>query len=65
MVAPALTEREALRTMVEEYARAITTGTPALTDGRAGLRVLEILQAASRSLAEGGTTIKLDEGHMA
>jgi predicted dehydrogenase len=58
-------EREALRTMVEEYARAITTGEPALTDGRAGLRVLEILQAASRSLAEGGTTIKLDEGHMA
>ena len=65
MVAPALNEREALRTMVEEYARAITSGEPALTDGRAGLRVLEILQAASRSLAEGGTTIKLDEGHMA
>jgi predicted dehydrogenase len=65
MVAPALTEREALRTMVEEYARAITTGTPALTDGRSGLRVLEILQAASLSLAEGGTMIKLDEGHMA
>ncbi|MBB2940412.1 putative dehydrogenase [Actinoplanes lutulentus] len=65
MVAPALTEREALRTMVDEYARAITTGTPALTDGRSGLRVLEILQAASRSLAEGGTMIKLDEGHMA
>ena len=65
MVAPALNEREALRTMVEEYARAITTGEPALTDGRAGLRVLEILQAASRSLAEGGTTIKLGEGHMA
>jgi predicted dehydrogenase len=65
MVAPALTEREALRTMVEEYARAITTGTPALTDGRSGLRVLEILQTASRSLAEGGTMIALNEGHMA
>ena len=65
MVAPALVEREALRTMVEEYARAITTGTPALTDGHAGLRVLEILQAASRSLTEGGTMIKLDEGRMA
>jgi predicted dehydrogenase len=63
MVAPALTEREALRTMVEEFARAITTGTPALTDGRSGLRVLEILQAASRSLAEGGTTIKIDGGY--
>ncbi|GIF05177.1 Gfo/Idh/MocA family protein [Actinoplanes siamensis] len=65
MVAPALTEREALRTMVEEYARAITTKTPALTDGRSGLRVLGLLQAASRSLGEGGTTIRIDEGHMA
>ncbi len=65
MVAPALTEREALRTMVDEYARAITTKTPALTDGRCGLRVLELLQAASRSLTEGGTMIKLNEGHMA
>ncbi|WP_240669986.1 Gfo/Idh/MocA family protein [Actinoplanes solisilvae] len=65
MVAPALVEREALRTMVEEFARAITTGEPALTDGRSGLRVLSILEAASRSLAEGGTMIKLDEGHMA
>ncbi|MEV6343189.1 Gfo/Idh/MocA family oxidoreductase [Actinoplanes sp. NPDC051851] len=65
MIAPALNEREALRTMVEEYARAITTGEPALTDGRAGLRVLEILQAASVSLAEGGTMIKLDEGQQA
>ncbi len=65
MVAPALTEREALRTMVDEYARAIVTGTPALTDGRSGLRVLEILQAASRSLSEGGTMVKLDERRMA
>jgi predicted dehydrogenase len=62
MVAPALVEREALRTMVEEYARAIRTGTPALTDGRAGLRVLDILEAASRSLANGGTMVQLNEG---
>lgn len=60
MVAPALTEREALRTMVEEYGRAIRTGTPALTDGRSGVRVLRILQAASRSLAEGGVMVDLE-----
>jgi predicted dehydrogenase len=59
MVAPALGEREALRAMVDEFARAIRTGTPALTDGRSGLRVLEILQAASESLAKGGATIAL------
>ncbi|WP_319460312.1 Gfo/Idh/MocA family oxidoreductase [Micromonospora sp. RTP1Z1] len=60
MVAPALTEREALRTMVEEYARAIRTGSPALTDGRSGLRVLQILQAASHSLAKGGVMVNLE-----
>ncbi|PWU57939.1 oxidoreductase [Micromonospora sp. S4605] len=61
MVAPALTEREALRTMVEEYARSIRSGTPALTDGRAGLRVIAILEAASRSLADGGRLVNLSE----
>src|SRR5690606_22847971 len=53
MIAPALVEREALRTMVDEYARSIRSGAPALTDGRAGLRVLSVLEAASRSLADG------------
>ena len=43
-------------------AKAIRTGTPALTDGRSGLRVLEILQAASESMANGGATIALETG---
>lgn len=60
MIAPALVEREALRTMLDEYARSIRSGTPALTDGRAGLRVLGVLEAASRSLADGGKTIYLN-----
>lgn len=60
MIAPALVEREALRTMVDEYARSIRSGAPALTDGRAGLRVLRVLEAASRSLANGGKTIYLN-----
>ena len=59
MVAPALGEREALRSMVDEFERAIRTGTPALTDGRSGLRVLEILQAASESLVNGGVAVQL------
>jgi predicted dehydrogenase len=60
MVAPALVEREALRSMAEEFAGAIHTGRAPLTDGRAGLRVLEILEAATRSLAEGGAMIPVE-----
>jgi predicted dehydrogenase len=59
MIAPALVEREALGQMVEAFARSIRTGEPALTDGRAGLRVLEILEAASSSLANGGARVEL------
>jgi predicted dehydrogenase len=60
MLAPALTEKEALGQMVAAFASAIRTGVPSLTDGRAGLRVLEILEAASRSLAGGGVAIPLE-----
>lgn len=60
MVAPALVEREALRSMAEEFAAAIRTGRPPLTDGRSGLRVLEILEASSRSLTAGGEMVALE-----
>nr|BFE62988.1 Gfo/Idh/MocA family oxidoreductase [Dactylosporangium thailandense] len=60
MLAPALTEKEALGQMVTAFAAAIRTGVPSLTDGRAGLRVLEILEAASRSLADGGVAVPLE-----
>ena len=49
---PALPEREALGAMVGELAAAIREGRPALTDGRSGLRVLEVLEQASQRLAE-------------
>ena len=38
--------------MVGEFAAAIHEGRPALTDGRSGLRVLEVLEAASQRLAQ-------------
>jgi predicted dehydrogenase len=45
---------------MEEFARAIRTGTPALTDGRSGLRVLATLEAARESMAAGGTFVSLN-----
>ena len=54
MVAPALPEKEALRTMMAEFAASIAEGRRPLTDGRSGLRVLSLLEAASASLAHGG-----------
>lgn len=54
---PALPEREALGAMVTEFAAAIREGRPPLTDGRSGLRVLEVLEQASHRLADqSGTT---------
>lgn len=54
MVAPAIRETEALRAVVDEFAVSIREKRPPLTDGRAGLRVLEALTAAQQSLQGGG-----------
>ncbi|GLZ38316.1 Gfo/Idh/MocA family oxidoreductase [Actinokineospora sp. NBRC 105648] len=54
MVAPALPEKEALRAVMAEFHSSITESRPPLTDGRSGLQVLSILEAASASLAQGG-----------
>ena len=61
MVAPALPEKEALRSMMAEFAAAITEQRPPLTDGRSGLRVLAMLEAASESLRAGGVAVPLGE----
>ena len=62
MVAPAIGEKEALRSMVDEFAGAIRERRAPLTDGRAGLRVLDILEAASRSLEFKGAVVGLRSG---
>ncbi|WP_020107891.1 Gfo/Idh/MocA family protein [Nocardia sp. 348MFTsu5.1] len=54
---PALTEKEALSSMVGEFADAIRSGRPARTDGAAGLRVLSVLEAVSESLAARGKPV--------
>ncbi len=60
MVAPALPEREALRDVTTELFLAIVEGRQPLTDGHSGLRILKILEAASRSLMAGGTPVSLE-----
>ena len=59
MVAPALREREALQGVMEELADCIRTGRASRTDGQAGLRVLDVLEAASRSLEFHGAVVPL------
>jgi predicted dehydrogenase len=61
MVAPALPETEALQGVVAEFVAAIRERRPPLTDGASGLRVLAVLEAASRSLDADGRLISLEE----
>jgi len=56
---PALPEREALMSVMAEVSAAISEGRPPLTDAQAGLRVLKLLEAASRSVDSGGARISL------
>jgi predicted dehydrogenase len=57
---PALPEREALLSVMAEFSAAIGDGRPPLTDARAGLRVLKLLEAASRSVDLGGARVSLN-----
>lgn len=57
---PALPEREALLSVMAEFADAIASGRQALTDGISGRRILALLEAASRSAESGGTRISLE-----
>jgi predicted dehydrogenase len=57
---PALPEREPLAAVLSEFAGAITEHRRPLTDGRSGVRILELLEAASRSADNGGTRIPVN-----
>jgi predicted dehydrogenase len=59
MVAPALPEREALQGVMAEFAQCVRSGRTSRTDGRSGLRILDILEAASRSLEFHGSVVPL------
>ena len=56
---PALPEGEALAGVATEFAAAIREGRSARTSGKAGLRVLSVLEAAARSVAAGGAPLAM------
>jgi len=59
MWAPKLAVTEALQIETEQFARCITDGEVSPADGHAGLRVVQLLESASRSLQENGRPVKL------
>ncbi len=59
MYCPQLDVTEALRLEAQHFAECITTGKMPLTDGYSGLRVVSILEAASRSMKERGREVRL------
>ncbi|GAA2020951.1 Gfo/Idh/MocA family oxidoreductase [Terrabacter terrae] len=61
MVAPALREQEALRSMVEEFASSISEGRSPVTDGWSGLRVMHVLEAAAQSLRLDGAFVPVGQ----
>jgi predicted dehydrogenase len=60
MSAPQLDITEALRTECAHFSACIQSGERPITDGRAGLRVVRILEAATQSLADQGRRIEID-----
>jgi hypothetical protein len=60
MHAPALPEREALLNVMAEFASSIAAKRQPLTGAISGLRVLTLLEAASKSLEQDGARIPVD-----
>jgi len=56
---PRIAAREPLREELRAFLRAVKTGGPLETPGEDGVRVARVLEAAERSLREGGREIKL------
>jgi predicted dehydrogenase len=59
MSAPRLDIAEALQVEVAHFVDCIQTGATSITDGRAGLRIVQILEAAEESLRDQGAFVPL------
>lgn len=61
MWAPAISAKEALLTEIQEFVLCIETGARPTTDGLSGLRVIEMLTAATRSSRMRGQPVELGD----
>lgn len=61
MWAPHISTKEALQTEVEHFIDCARNGTKPISNGMSALRVIEVLEAASRSIAEQGRPILLKQ----
>jgi predicted dehydrogenase len=62
MWAPKLESTEALRVEGEHFIDCIETGATPITNGRSGLSVVELIEAATSSMRGKGETIHLRRG---
>jgi predicted dehydrogenase len=63
MWAPHLAAKEALQTEVEHFVDCVSNGKTPISCAKSGLRVVEILEAASRSIAAQGKPVRLSQSH--
>ena len=60
IVSPYVHFEEPLRLECLHFVESLLNGTPPLTDGWNGLRVVEVIEAAQRSWADGGARVEVD-----
>lgn len=63
MWAPHISAKEALQTEVEHFVNCLRNDTTPISSGMSGLRVVEILEAASHSIGEHGRPVHLGQSH--
>src|SRR5690606_33153898 len=57
IISPRISTVEPLKEECRHFAESIRTGTDPLSDGRSGLRVVQLLEAADKSLQRDGVTL--------
>jgi predicted dehydrogenase len=60
MYVPYIKQEEPLKTECQHFLDCIKNGSPALTDGKQGLKLIRILEASTRSLKKGGAPVELE-----